>query len=121
VHHPFRRSHADRGRGRGREDDHGKLNPTRDTPTKKTLSPLAADTALSTAFATGAVAEDRTAEGSWSSLPLHGGHWIPFFIETLLAVSDFCLARATLSSISPGPGDIYPPLGKRFGSVGDGR
>lgn len=77
---------------------------------KKTLTLLAASTAL----ATPAFAEDLSVVGSWSSLPLHNQYEAPFWSETLPAASDGSInvELTTHNQMSLGLGDIYPLLGQ---------
>ncbi|MEQ6249204.1 TRAP transporter substrate-binding protein [Sulfitobacter sp. HNIBRBA3233] len=77
---------------------------------KKTLSLLAATTALATPIS----AETLSVVGSWSSLPLHNQYEAPFWSETLPAASDgkIEVELTTHNQMSLGLGDIYPLLGQ---------
>ena len=77
---------------------------------KKTLILLTTTSAL----ATGAMAEDLSVVGSWSSLPLHNEYEAPFWNETLPAASggSINVELTTHNQMSLGLGDIYPLLGQ---------
>ncbi|QUJ75881.1 TRAP transporter substrate-binding protein [Sulfitobacter albidus] len=77
---------------------------------KKTLSLLAATTALATPLS----AETLSVVGSWSGLPLHMQYEAPFWSETLPAASDgkIEVELTTHNQMSLGLGDIYPLLGQ---------
>ena len=75
---------------------------------KKTLSLLAATTAL----ATPALAEALSVVGSWSSLPLHNQYEAPFWSETLPAAGDFNVELTTHNQMGLGLSEIYPLLGQ---------
>ncbi|PUB13569.1 TRAP transporter substrate-binding protein [Yoonia sediminilitoris] len=77
---------------------------------KKTLSILAASTALATPLA----AEDLSVVGSWSSLPLHNQYEAPFWNKILPEASggEIAVELTTHNQMSLGLGDIYPLLGQ---------
>ncbi len=77
---------------------------------KKTLSFLAATTALATPLA----AEDLSVVGSWSNLPLHGQYEVPFWSTTLPEASGGTInvELTTHNQMSLGLGDVYPLLGQ---------
>jgi TRAP-type C4-dicarboxylate transport system substrate-binding protein len=77
---------------------------------KKTLILLTTTSAI----ATGAMAEDLSVVGSWSSLPLHNEYEAPFWNETLPAASggSINVELTTHNQMSLGLGDIYPLLGQ---------